>query len=271
MDTIADYVNHNGKVVARTNCAIPADNGAFRYGYGLFETMLLENSQVQLWVYHMERLFEGMEQLYFEVPSLFKPAMLEEQILATAKRNKLDHHCRVRLQVFAGGGGLFSANSTKPSFLMECFPVAEEISELNENGLVLGIAEGIQKSPDTLSNLKSANALIYAMAARQARQRKWNDALITNTRGNIIESTIANIFWVKDGQVHTPPLKEGCIAGVMRRYLLAKYPTIAEAPLTPELLATADEVFLTNAIKKVKWVGRIGDRVYGNKGVRALM
>ncbi len=41
---------------------------------------------------------------------------------------------------------------------------------------------------------------------RQAKEHKWNDALICNTAGDVIESTIANIFWVSNGVVYTPPL-----------------------------------------------------------------
>ena len=100
------------------------------------------------------------------------------------------------------------------------------------------------------------------MAARQAKQNKWNDALVLNTAGNIIESAIANIFWVKDGNIYTPPLAEGCVAGVMRRHLLQITPGIAEKPLTIDALSAADEVFLTNAIKGIRWVRYVGEWEY---------
>jgi branched-chain amino acid aminotransferase len=140
---------------------------------------------------------------------------------------------------------------------------------LNENGLVLGLATGLQKSTDALANLKSCNALIYAIAARQARENQWNDALILNTAGNIIESTIANIFWITDDIIYTPPLADGCIAGVMRRHLLSNN-SIVERSLTLPTLLEADEVFLTNAIKQVRWVGMMDKRKYGNSRAKEL-
>jgi branched-chain amino acid aminotransferase len=258
------YININGKLTDIVSGWIPIDNGAFRYGYGLFETMFVQKGNIALKEYHMERLFAGMEQLLFTIPALMNPLWMEEQVLKTVNKNKLEKLCRLRLQVFAGGGGLFGAHANQPGFVIECFELNEDIISLNENGLALGIAEGLNKSTDSLSNLKSCNALIYAIAARQAKTNKWNDALICNTDGNIIESTIANIFWIKGEKVYTPPLAEGCIAGIMRRYVMEQSGNVTEQRLTLAALLEADEVFLTNAIKRIKWVGSINDKTYTN-------
>ncbi len=186
------------------------------------------------------------------------------------KKNKREKLCCVRPQVFAGGGGLFSNESRVPGFVIECFPLEAETLMLNENGLVAGMATGVAKSMDTLSNLKSCNALIYAIAARQAKEQKWNDALICNTDGHIIESTIANIFWIKDGAVFTPPLTDGCVAGVMRRHILAQIKTVQEESLNVNTLMQADEVFLTNAIKGIRWIGNFGEARYNNTQTKSL-
>ena len=263
------YINLNGNITGAEDAALPVDNGAFRYGYGLFETMLVQDGVIKLWQYHTERLFAGAALLCLELPKLMTAPYLEEQVLRTVKKNKLEKLCRVRLQVFAGGGGLYSAVSTQPGYLVECFSLEESTLWLNENGLVAGIATSLAKSADALSNLKTCNALIYAIAARQAKAHKWNDALVTNTAGNIIESTIANIFWIKDGIIYTPPLSEGCVAGVMRRYLMDKT-TVIEKPLTTVGLATADEVLLTNAIKGIRWVSEIGATRYACAQTKAL-
>ena len=264
-----NYVNINGKILAHDTASLPVDNGAFRYGYGIFETLLVQNSVIRLQNYHMERLFTGMQQLSFEIPSLMKPERLAEQIMNTVKKNNLEHLCRVRLQVYAGGGGMFGQDAGKPGYIIECFELNEAAIVFNENGLTLGIAEGLNKSTDSLANLKSCNALIYAMAARQSKANKWNDALVCNTTGNIIESTIANIFWVKHGSIYTPPLSEGCITGVMRRHVMASVP-VNEQSLTFDTLMQADEVFLTNAIRKIRWVGSIGNKQYFNTATRTL-
>ena len=248
---------------------MPVDNGAFRYGYGLFETMLVQDGVIRLGQYHWERLFAGTVTLNFELPALMTPEYLEKEVLQTVKKNKLEKLCRVRLQLFAGGGGLYGRESNKPGFVIECFPLDEITLQLNENGLVAGIATGVAKTVDTLCNLKSCNALIHAMAAQQAMANKWNDAIICNSEVRMIESTVANIFWIKDYIVYTPPLKDGCVAGVMRRHVL-ETTTVKEKSLTIMELLQADEVFLTNAIKQVRWVSNINKSRYGNEQTRHI-
>lgn len=264
-----DYININGKITTRADTAIPTDNGAFRYGYGLFETMLVQDSKIALKQYHWERLYAGLKTLMIELPVLLTPEYLEEQVLKTVVKNKLAHLCRVRLQIYTGGGGLFGTGNTHPGYVIESFPLDATTLGFNENGLVAGIATGLTKSRDTLSNLKSCNALIYAMAAQHAKTNKWNDALILNSDGHIIEGSIANLFWAKDGQLYTSPLSDGCVAGIMRRHIMQHVPVTQQSLSLPELLQ-ADEVILTNAIKRLRWVKNIGDKQYSYKTAKKV-
>jgi branched-chain amino acid aminotransferase len=82
--------------------------------------------------------------------------------------------------------------------------------------------------------------------------------LLLNTYGRVVETTMANIWWVRDGRFFTPPLSEGCVAGVMRRWLLGALPAagyeVMETPIGPGELAGADEIFISNAIRGVQWV-----------------
>ena len=267
------FINLNSSILNGQEAVLPHDNRAFRYGFGLFETLLCRNGIIDLAHYHWQRLFAGMGELHFTIPKLFTPAFIEQEIIKTVKKNKLEDLCRIRLQVWPGSGGLYDAGDPL-QYLIECFPLDEHIIALNENGLVVGIAEGIAKSCDSLSHLKTCNALPYAVAARQAKTNRWNDAFILNDRGRIAESTIANIFWVKEARIYTPPLTEGCINGVMRRHLFhtssLKGFLIREQPLTIEDLLFADEIFLTNAIRKVKWVSVYEGKSYDNSVARKL-
>ncbi len=267
LSIIVNYINLNGKIISNVDGGLPVDNDAFRYGYGLFETMLVQDGVIRLKEFHWERLFAGLRQLYFEIPMLMTAEWLEEEVMRTVKKNHGEKLCRVRLQMYAGGGGLYSVESRHPGFVIECFSLEEDNLRLNNNGLIVGVAAGLSKSADTLSNLKSCNALIYAMAARQAKEHKWNDALLYNNNEHVIESTIANIFWIKGGTVYTPPLSDGCVAGVMRRHIMGRI-TVSERTLKIEDLLQADEVFLTNAIKKMRWVGIIDGKKYGNEQIK---
>ncbi|MDR3679886.1 MAG: aminotransferase class IV [Flavipsychrobacter sp.] len=267
------FININGKITPVDKAVIAPDNRAFRYGYGLFETMLYQNGALQLKDLHFKRLFSGLQQLDIVLPALYTQSWIEENIAKTVQRNNLEECCRVRLQVYAGDGGLYEKN-THPGIVIECFPIDEGTLQLNENGLAVGFAAGIQKSADSLANLKSCNALVYAIAAQQAMTSKWNDALISNTNNHIIESTIANVFWIKGGAIYTPPLKDGCVAGVMREHIMSTLAyhkiDIQQQNLDIKTLLQADEVFLTNAIRKIRWVGILGDKIFTNSYTRHL-
>jgi branched-chain amino acid aminotransferase len=95
-----------------------------------------------------------------------------------------------------------------------------------------------------------------------------NDCLIINTENRICDSTIANVFWIKNGTIFTPPLSEGCVAGVMRSHLLTELPlqgyTVEEKTAVADDLVDADEIFLTNAISGLRWVSDFKGKKYGN-------
>lgn len=106
------------------------------------------------------------------------------------------------------------------------------------------------------------------MGALYAKQHKLNDCLILNSYGRICDATIANVFWIYDHTVYTPPLLEGCVAGVMRRHLLKILPTqgylVEQKNLELIDLQQANEVFLTNAISGLRWVKHFREKEYTN-------
>ncbi len=269
-----NYINFNGKLLPADEANLPADSSLLRFGYGLFETMLCKEGTLQLADMHYNRLWQGIQTLEMQVPKHFDAPYLYRQILDTVSRNGLEKLCRVRVQFSGGGGGIFDFNRTL-SFMVECFSLNESILELNENGLICGLAKGLEKSPNALAALKTNNALIYALAAQQAKQAKWNDALILNTHSQIIESCIANIFWIKEEQVFTPPLSSGCIAGVMRQFIINRLNEagvpVQEKILTVAELQLAHEVFLCNSLRRIKWIKSIEDiGDYGNHFIKSL-
>ena len=197
---------------------------------------------------------------------LFTKQRIEDQVKALCKKNNCEDLARIRLSVSRGSGGLYDCDN-KFSYLIECWPLEQK--GFNENGLIIDIFPDAKKSIDVFSNLKSANYLPYVMAAIWAKENKLNDALILNQHDRICDSTIANVFWVKDNKIFTPPLNEGCVAGVMRKKILelatrnSDHP-VQEAILTQEILLQADEVFLTNAITGIRWVKECRGKVYKN-------
>jgi branched-chain amino acid aminotransferase len=260
-----NHININGQIMEAPAPGVTGyDNAAFRYGYGLFETMLVQKGRIRLWSYHCNRLYAGVQQLRLELPSAGR---VEQEVLALAEKNESSALCRVRLQVF-GGQGMYGLDG-KAGYIIECFPVNDAGIPVEGGRIVAGIAAGVKKSIDAFSNLKTCSALIYAMALQDAKENNWQDALICNVHGNVIESSIANIFWIKANELYTPPLSEGCVAGVMRQYIVDTL-AVKEQPLTVTALGEADEVFLTNAIR-IRSVKQVGSRVYQTPATHALL
>jgi len=263
-----DWINHNGALVRSGTPVLTAGNRGFRYGDGLFETLLVKNGRIRLGNHHFDRLFGGLGVLRFVLPPHFTRESLETQILELCRRNGHPALARVRLVVFRAEGGLYDPVSLHPHYLIESWPLTGADTGLNANGLVIDVYPDGIKSCDALANLKSNNFLLYVLAALYAKEHRLNDCLVLNNHQRLADSTIANLFLVKDGQVHTPPLSEGGVAGVMRRFLLTAMPAagfpIREEPVTAEDLLDANEVFLTNAIKGIRWVGTFRTTCYTN-------
>ena len=260
------YFNYNGRFFTDDERVLSKDDRSYRYGDGLFETMKLINGNILLKEYHFARLFLSLDVLKFQIPALFTKQQIEKEIKELVKKNGCEISARIRLSVSRGNGGLYDCDN-KFSYLIECWPLEQK--DLNENGLVIDVFPDARKSIDVFSNLKSANYLPYVMAAIWAKENKLNDALILNQHDRVCDSTIANVFWVKDNNIFTPPLNEGCVAVVMRKKILELATQdsdhlMQEAVLTQEILLQADEIFLTNAITGIRWVKECRGKVYKN-------
>jgi aminodeoxychorismate lyase len=265
---MGNFFYHNGKFVKEGTPVAGAASRGLRYGDGLFETIKLLNGQLMHVDEHFARLWQGMQVLGFDIPRQFSPAMLEEKIKELAIKNGHGQHARVRLMVYRGEGGLYDVKSHTPNCIIETMELPAGNGGWNSNGLVLGIYHDAVKPCDITSALKHNNYLPYLLAALHAKKQKWNDALLLNMHGRICDSTIANIFMVKDEVVCTPALAEGCVAGIMRKQVLALLRsngfTVEETTITPQQLYAADEVFLTNAIYNIRWVQQMDAAEYGN-------
>jgi len=261
------YLNFNGKILSADNPVLMASNRSYRYGDGLFETMRIQHGKIVIANYHFERLFASLSILKYDIPSLFTPEKLEKEILQLCQRNQFEKFARLRLSVFRGNGGI-NDDDKNLQYLIECWPLNASINQLNENGLIIDVYTEAKKSTDQFSNIKSANFLPYSMAALYAKENKLNDCLVLNTAGKIADTTIANLFIIKENVIKTPSLDQGCVNGVMRRYLLESLSTadyvISETTISIQDVTTADEVFLTNAISGIRWVKQFENVNYGN-------
>lgn len=263
---------YNGKIMAGDKPLLTVDNRSFRYGDGCFETMKVYQGQLLLADLHFERLIASMHILHFHIPAHFTKEYFTGLILELCRENGVSQLARVRLTVWRSGTGFYDPVDHRPEFLIQCWRLPRHIFELNDTGVTLGVFPDAVKSSDKLSALKSNNCLPYVLGALYAREHQLSEVLLLNQYGRAADTTIANIFIIDGKRVITPPKTEGCVCGVMRKHLLqSDFPfKVEEQPLTLRDIEQADEVFLTNAIYGIRWVGQFRGTSYGNANTAIL-
>ena len=267
------FYNYNGKIFSENENIIGPTNRGLRYGDGIFETIKFKNASIILADDHFKRLWQGMKALQFSIPVHLTVEKLTAEINALIKKNKLKE-ARIRITVIRSDGGIYDPKNDTPNYIIEAIKLPEDNGLLNINGLQICIYEVALKSIDLFSNIKNNNYLPYFMGAKFAKQQQCNDALILNSKGNICDSTIANIFFIKDKIIYTTALSEGCVAGAMRNWLINTLRIlnykVEEIIVTKSILCEADEVFLSNSIYNIRWVGSLGDKNYTNIEIQKI-
>lgn len=270
-----NFINFNGEVLEEDDKIFTIANRGFKYGDGLFETMRVSNGKLNFADLHADRLQLGMKTLKLEGYSNFDTYFLKEKVDELCRRNKIVKNARVRVNVFRDAGGLYTPTQNKSAYTLEVSHLDSPSYEINGKGLIMDIYEDIRKPVNKLSNLKTCNALPYVMAGIYKQQKRLDEVFILNQDGFLCETLSANVFLVYKGQIYTPALSEGCIAGIMRNVVmdLAKDADLnmIEAQINPEILDEVEEVFITNAAKGIQWVMGFNRKRYFNEVSRLLM
>jgi branched-chain amino acid aminotransferase len=263
------YCIYNGHVISLYEPAISFTNRAFRYGDSLFESIRFTNGKIMFLADHVKRIKLSMTILRMNVPAEFTSANIEHLILNLIEKNNLKKEARIRLTVFRNDGGFYTPDTNDISFLIEAETIETTGYTLNQKGLWVDIYAEIKKQISKISTLKTGSALMYVMAGITKKSLKLDDCLLVNENGHIIESINANIFVIKNGTLYTSPITDGCIDGVMRKQILAiaaqNKILVFEQSLTVHTLTDGDEVFLTNAIKGIQWIGQFKNKFYTNQ------
>jgi len=249
---LSNFINFNGNLTDPKTPIATAFNRSLRYGDGLFETMYWDGQQIQNLDFHLDRLFQGLMILQFDLTGGFSRKFILEEIKKLCENNAPQAKARVRLNVFREDGSVLMPTQNKPVFIIE----SADYPEANPSPLRLTLFEEEKKYPGILSNLKTNNYLLNMLAIQHAKENGFDDALLLNSRGNICEASSSNLFMVQKGVLFTPALSQGCVAGTKRRELLEKLPDlgfqIEETIITKDMVFEMEEIFLTNAIRGIR-------------------
>lgn len=170
---------------------------------------------------------------------------------------------RLRLHVWRAGKGAYAPVEDGIEWLIEYQSIRQEYFEYPEPVSVSDY-HGMTVQDHPLSRIKTASALPYVLAARQARDAGTDEALLFNSAGEIAEASASNVFLFRNQRLITPPLSSGCLEGTMRRRIIQLVETlpfkVEEKAIAGKDVRNADAVFLTNAIRGIQPVSAYQDK-----------
>jgi branched-chain amino acid aminotransferase len=257
----------NGALHPSRRPALSAFDRGFLYGDGVYETLLIHGGKPLLWGEHLRRLRASARGI-----GLAFPAGERAIRRGLARLLKANRHTEavVRLTLSRGPAplGFDPRLARRPTLVMISLAFFGHPAAVYERGMAVGIAE-IRRNPrESLDPaLKSTNNLNNILAKREALAMKVDEAVMMNTRNELAEGTISNIFFVRRKTVFTPHLTCGILAGVTRETVIRlarrRGWAVREGRFGPGDLLRADEVFLTSTtlgvapVRLIKWLGRI--------------
>jgi len=163
---------------------------------------------------------------------------------------------KVRITLTAGrsplGSGRFDALTPTLIVVADAQPPAEPTTA------AIGVP-WTRNERGALAGLKTTSYGENVLALEEAHRRGASEAVFANTQGHLCEGTGTNVFYVLDGELRTPTLASGCLAGVTRALVLEWFGGVeVDAPV--EVLEVADEIFLTSSSRDVQPLVRWNDR-----------
>lgn len=251
-----DFVYLNGRVLPRAEARIsPFDHG-FTVGDGVFESLITYDGKAFGVREHWERLERSAAVLGIPVPSLEIFTEGIEEIIAA---NQLG---TARLRVTLTGGeaplGSEKAAETQTTFVVASMDVPQRPPLAK-----IATVPWPRNERGALAQVKSVSYAENVIALAAAKSQGAQEAILANTQGNLCEGTGSNIFLVLDGQLHTPPLSCGCLAGVTRHCVLQLCGQLGipvlQTPVPMSRLREASEAFLTSTYREVQAIASVDE------------
>lgn len=271
MSLTAQMVYFDGRFLPADQALFGLQNRAFRYGDALFETIRVMQGRPCFLPSHLERLQNGATQLGLN----FSSKGLELVLTKLLESNGIQQGGRIRLTLFRKDGGFYTPLNEETGLAVEASAMHEPIFKLNPVGLRLGFCRNHELAHNLLSGLKSSNSLLYVLAGQFSKAQGWDDGLLFNDKGEVVEAVSSNLWVWKEGQAYTPKLDRGGIPGIMRKQLLANLrgsgTEVHEIGMTPETLLNAEEIWLTNSIQGLRWVEQLEHHKLGQKKALSLI
>jgi branched-chain amino acid aminotransferase len=239
--------------------------------FGLIETIKVVNGRLVFKNLHVKRLYNSLKAINVD-ESEYK---VEDRMLRLLKYECIEKglkNFRLRLEVQKNRAHEYMPEISALKWNCTLRPLESVRYVWYDAGLKITLLPKHKKPIDNFANLKHTDRAIYDAALKYAREHDFEDAIVLNENNTVADASIYNVFIVKDGIIYTPPLSDAPVAGVLRELLLTRLPDtrIIEQSISIQDLYTADEIFLTNVIRGIRWVKSFDEKWLANTRTKQL-
>ncbi|WP_240901175.1 aminodeoxychorismate lyase [Thioalkalivibrio sp. XN8] len=244
--------------------SVPLTDRGLNYGDGLFETLRLHRGAAPLLDRHLARLQAGCERLGLGWPGR---ALLEPEALAVAAAAPGEAVLKIVLTRGDGGRGYAPGPVAPARRIISAHPLPPGLG----TPLEVGVCRTRLGSSPALQGLKHLGRLEQVLAASETAAAGWDEGLMLDAAGRVIEGTRHHVFFLRGDRLFTPPLAGLAVAGIMRAMLLEALPALGldggEAELRYDALHEVDAMYLGNAVAGVRAVSRLDGRPLPEPGL----
>ena len=269
-------VNFNGTLLNNDANFLNNANRGLRYGDSLFEAIRVVNGRIYFLEEHYLRLMSSMRIVRMEIPMEFTMEFLESEILKTLAANKGNNAHRVRFTVFRNDGGLYLPETNSISYCIEVKELINPFYTISETPYEVELFKDFYVNKDMLSNLKTNNRMLNVVGSVFAKENDFQNCLLINGDKMVVEALNGNVFLVSGEMIKTPPLKDGCLDGILRKKIIeilkkSTVYNIKEESISPFELQKADEIFITNTINGIIPVYKYRKKIFENTTSKDLI
>lgn len=256
------FIWMDGQLVPWREANVHILTHALHYASAVFEGERCYNGKIFKSTEHSERLLKSGELLDMPIP--YTAAEIDAAKAAVLKANGLTD-AYVRAIAFRGAGPEMgvAASANPVRLAIACWTWGAYYGDAKFKGAKLDISKWKRPSPETIPSAAKASGLymICTMSKHAAMAKGCSDAMMYDYRGYVAEATGANIFFVKDGEVHTP-LADAFLNGITRQTVIGMLKDmqikVHERHILPEELEGFEQCWLTGTAAEVTPVGEIG-------------
>lgn len=241
---------------------VPVDDRGLAYGDGLFETMRAVAGRVRFLERHFDRLIAGCDRLGIARPDR---RAIESDITALTDGHD-DALIKLVITRGSGGRGYRPPTGAPGRRVVARHPLPTFPDPWYADGIALRWCDTRLAHQPALAGIKHLNRLEQVLArAEWEDDARWQEGLMCDADGLVIEATRSNVFIVRGGEIVTPVLDRCGVAGIIRGLVIEGFGAVTER-FTPEAVRSADELFVCNSVIGVWPVRAIDDVVHDAPG-----